>query len=355
MKFNRFWAIALAAMAVVFDSHHGQARAQGPGAAPGGALDRTVLPIFAEPARLGRHLPPDLHQCAAAPVECRSAELTNPRTDNLDFSFDFSLGTVAELLDDVSSAGDAASAPAGASDSAELAKKLSNPLAALISVPFQMNYDEGFGPKDAGKWTLNIQPVIPFSFNEDWNIISRTILPVVYQESLATGIDSEFGLGDTVQSLFFSPKDPVNGWIIGAGPVFLLPTATDTLLGSENFGMGPTIVALQQKKGWTYGVLANHIWGVYADDDRDHVNATFVQPFLSHTWPSATTLALNTEATYDWDAREWNIPINLMLSQVIKIGNQPISIQAGPRWYPESPDGGAEWGFRFNITLMFPR
>jgi hypothetical protein len=215
---------------------------------------------LADPAHLKLDLRSDLGQQASAPATSMTDELAIPSIGELDFKLDFALGMVVDAQHGVPAAGEAATAPAAASDSAELAKKLANPISSLISVPFQLNYDEGFGPSDAGKWTLNIQPVIPFSLNEDWNIISRTILPVVYQESLATGIDSEFGLGDTLQSLFFSPKDPVHGWIIGAGPVFLLPTATDTLLGSENFGIGPTIVALQQKKGWTYGVLANHIY-----------------------------------------------------------------------------------------------
>lgn len=238
---------------------------------------------------------------------------------------------------------------------ANLAKKLANPISDLISLPFQFNYDEGFGPADAGRYTLNIQPVIPISINEDWNLISRTIVPTVYQESLATGIDSEFGLGDTLQSFFLSPKNPVNGWIVGAGPVFLFPTATDPLLGSENVGIGPTLVALRQEKGWTCGGLVNHIWSVYNDDGREEVNATFLQPFIAYTWPTATTLTLNTEATYDWNAEQWNVPINVMLSQVLKIGDQPVSIQFGPRFYAESPDGGPEWGLRLNITLLFPR
>src|SRR5450432_1271152 len=132
-------------------------------------------------------------------------------------------------------------APAADSDSAELAKKLSNPVASLISVPLQFNYDTGFGPKDAYKLVLNVQPVIPITLNEDWNLIIRTIVPVVYQDSLADGIDSKWGLGDTVQSFFFSPKAPTSGgWIWGVGPVFLWPTATNDLLGSGKWGAGPT-------------------------------------------------------------------------------------------------------------------
>jgi hypothetical protein len=249
-----------------------------------------------------------------------------------------------------------ASPPEQGGDSVELAKKLSNPVASLISVPFQFNYDEGFGPKNAGKFVLNIQPVIPITLNEEWNLILRTIVPVVYQDSIADGISSEFGLGDTVQSFFFSPKAPTTGgWIWAIGPVILWPTATDDILGSEKWGAGPTGLLLKQEHGWTYGILANHIWSYAGDSDRDEVNATFIQPFLSYTWPSATTLAINTESTYNWSSSDWTVPLNLSVSQLVKFGKQPVQFSLGPRYYVVSPDGGPEWGVRFSMTLLFPK
>ncbi len=237
----------------------------------------------------------------------------------------------------------------------ELAMKLNNPVASLISVPFQFNLDTGLGPKDAERLTLNIQPVIPFSISEDWNLITRTIVPVVYQGSLADGIDSEFGMGDIVQSFFFSPKEPVGGWILAAGPVALWPTGTNPALRSEQLGFGPTALALRQDGGWTFGLLANHLWGVTESDDHPDVNATFLQPFLGYTWPSATTITANLESTYDWTGEQWTVPVNLIVSQVIKIGNQPVQVFLGGRYYAESPAQGPEWGVRFGFTLLFPR
>lgn len=242
-----------------------------------------------------------------------------------------------------------------ADDAEALAKKLSNPVADLISVPLQFNYDKGFGPSDASRYTLNIQPVIPISISEDWNVISRTIVPIIYLESPAPGLDSEFGLGDTVQSFFFSPKDPIDGWILGFGPVLLLPTGTEPTLRSESLGLGPTAVALRQEGGWTYGALANHIWSVTDSDDHEKVNATFLQPFASYTWPSATSLTLNTESTYAWDDEQWTVPINLLVSQLVKIGDQPVSFQLGGRYYADAPDDNTEWGLRFAIVFLFPK
>ena len=132
-----------------------------------------------------------------------------------------------------------------ANDQEELAKKLSNPIANMISVPLQFNYDENIGAQDEGsKWVLNIQPVIPFSIGENWNLITRTILPVVDMNDIPTQGMGESGLGDIVASQWFSPKELTKGgWTWGVGPVWLLPTATDNTLGGEKFGIGPTGIA----------------------------------------------------------------------------------------------------------------
>lgn len=255
---------------------------------------------------------------------------------------------------DASSSGGVGVGDDEAAKQAELVKKTLNPIASLISVPFQNNWDFGIGPSDAMRYTLNFQPVIPISLNQDWNVISRTILPTIYLESTAPGVGSKFGLGDTVQSFFLSPKESPGGWIMGVGPVLLLPTATDSALGSGKWGAGPTAVVLRQDKGFTYGVLANHIWSCEGWGDQN-VNATFVQPFLSYTLKTFTSFGVNTESTYDWNARQWSVPMNFTVTQLLKVGKQPLSLQLGYRYYADGPQGGPDWGLRFAITLLFPK
>jgi hypothetical protein len=238
---------------------------------------------------------------------------------------------------------------------AELAKKLNNPVASLISVPFQFNWDEGYGPNDAGRFTLNVQPVVPISLNKDWNLIIRTIVPIIDMESPAPGVGDASGMGDIVQSFFLSPKNPTSsGWIWAVGPVFLWPTATDDRLGSEKWGAGATALLLKQERGWTYGALANHIWSYAGNDSREPVNATFVQPFLSYTTKKHTTIGVNSESTYDWNAGQWTIPFNFTVAQLVKIGGHPVQFTVGARYYAESPLGGPEWGLRAVVTLLFP-
>ncbi|WFB37267.1 transporter [Kiritimatiellota bacterium B12222] len=238
----------------------------------------------------------------------------------------------------------------------KLAKQLANPVASLISVPFQYNYDSNLGPNDDGtKSYLNIQPVTPFSISEDWNLIVRTIVPVIDLEDVTVKGDSASGLGDITQSFFFSPKAPVDGWILALGPVGLYPSASEDLLGGGKWGVGPTGLALQQKGHWTYGVLWNHLWSVAGDSDRNNINATFIQPGISYISKTKSTVTLNTESTYDWENEEWSVPINLMLSQLMRLGPQIVQFTVGARYWVESPEAGPEdWGVRAQVILLFP-
>ena len=240
----------------------------------------------------------------------------------------------------------------------ELAKQLANPIASLVSVPLQYNYDENIGRYDKGsRHTLNVQPVIPLSLNEDWNLISRTILPLVDQTDIAPGSGHQSGTGDTLQSLFFSPKAPSeSGWIWGVGPAFLMPTASDDLLGSDQWGVGPTAVALRQTGPWTYGALINHIEHVTTDGGHADISSTFFQPFVVYGFLEGVTLGLNAESSYDWEGDEAALPFNLQLNKVSKVGSQLIQFGAGLRYWAESTEAGPEgWGARVNFVLLFPK
>ena len=242
-------------------------------------------------------------------------------------------------------------------EEASLAKQLANPVASLISVPFQFNYDSGIGVQEnIQRANLNIQPVVPFRLSADWNLITRTILPVVNFQGAAGAETGQLNFGDTVQSLFLSPARPGPGGVIwGVGPVALLPTATGQLSGLNQWGLGPTGVALVQRGPWTVGALANHLWSVANNGSNANVNATFLQPFLAYTTPTAWTISLNTESTYDWAAERWAVPLNLVLTKVTKVGNQLLSLGVGVRYWVDGPDSGPHgWGARLVATLLFP-
>lgn len=245
-----------------------------------------------------------------------------------------------------------------AHDDAGLAKQLSNPVANLISVPFQLNVDDNVGPGNGMRTLLNVQPVIPVSLNDSTNIISRTILPFSYQHHVTADDQNQSGTGDIVQSFFYSPKAPTeSGLIWGFGPVLLLPSGSDPALSGRKWGAGPTGVVLKQEGSWTYGALANHLWDYAGNSGRSHVNATFIQPFLSYTTSDAVSFTLNSESTFDWNDDEWLVPVNFNINKVTKIGAQVIQFGVGARYWATSSDqtGPEGLGLRLNLTFLFPQ
>jgi hypothetical protein len=245
---------------------------------------------------------------------------------------------------------------AAAEDSVNLAKKLANPVADLISVPFQGNSNRGIGPDGDGSQTyVNFQPVLPIHLNKDWNIIARTVAPLMFQNDGFTGSSRQFGLGNIEQSFFLSPSLPKNGFLWGVGPIVYLP-ASDDLLGPREWGAGLTGAAVWQGGPWTAGLLAHQLWPLADTSANSTINQSYLQPFLAYTTKNAWTFTLNTESTYQWLDGEWSVPLNLQVSKLVKMGQLPVSLFAGARYWVSSPDreGPTGWGARFGLTLLFP-
>jgi len=250
------------------------------------------------------------------------------------------------------------SAPGGAPMSAEkLAKEAQNPVANLISVPFQYNANFGFGIDDDVQSVLNIQPVIPFEVTPEWNLITRTILPVIYQPSVAPTISDEFGLGDTTFTAFASPSK-TDGFIWGAGPAFLLPTATDDALGTGKWGAGPSFVGLVIAGPWVAGALVNNIWSFAGDSDRADVNQMTLQPFVNYNLPDGWYLTSSPIILANWEADSddrWTIPVGGGVGKIIHVGKLPLNTSLQGYYNIESPEIGPEWQLRFQVQLLFPR
>ena len=261
----------------------------------------------------------------------------------------------AMLVPALCAAQQAGSGAPEADDSAELAKKLSNPVAALVSVPFQLNWEQGVGPDKQTRFVLNVQPVMPFSVNPQWNMIARVIMPLVSQPPLAAGGQPAFGISDVLASFFFSPTSGSIVWAVG--PVISLPSTTIPTLGSEKWSAGPTALVLKQQGPWTYGALWNQVWSFAGNVKRNDVNQMFLQPFVSYTTKSLVTIGLNAESTANWkaDDHKWTVPINVSIAKLSSFGTFPASYQIGFGGFAASPTIGPDWKLRAWLTILMPR
>lgn len=242
-------------------------------------------------------------------------------------------------------------------ETSDLAKQSQNPVADLISVPFQYNLSPQTGPNERPLHVLNIQPVIPYQLNEDWNLITRTIIPLISQPEFISGQGRETGLGDINMTLFFSPRKS-EGLVWGVGPVFQFPTATDDRLGKDKWCAGLAGVALKMKGPWVCGALVNNIWSFAGDDDRDDVNQMLIQPFINYNLAGGWYYSFSPIITADWEAdsdNRWTVPLGLGVGRVMTIGKQPVNISAAAYYNVEKPEYVDDWQLRLQFTLLYPK
>jgi hypothetical protein len=249
------------------------------------------------------------------------------------------------------------SAPVAAQDDVDLAQKTQNPVADLISVPFENNINFGVGPHDDPQYVLYVQPVIPFRLTEEWNLISRIVAPVIYQPELAPGVGDTFGLGDIQLSLFLSPAKP-GRLIWGAGPILQFPTATDDVLGQGKWGAGPTVAALTIQGPWVIGALINNVWSFAGDDNRKAVNQMLLQPIINYNLPGGWYVNSVPMITADWKADagdRWTVPIGAGVGRIVRIGPLPLGVDVGAYYNVVRPDNAAEWQMRARVNFLFPK
>ena len=241
----------------------------------------------------------------------------------------------------------------------ELAKLAQNPVGNLISVPFQNNTNYNVGPLNGNQNILNIQPVIPVEISPEWNIITRTIVPVISQPKLSQDSERKNGIGDTVFSAFLSPAKPGH-WIWGVGPVVQLPTNTSDELGNKNWGLGPTFVVLHLDHGdpWVYGVLANNIWSLSSSKQGGSYNNGLIQPFVNYNFKGGLYLTSAPIATVDWKAdsgQQWTVPLGGGVGKIFHFGRLPVNTQLSAYYNVVHPDNGANWQLRAQVQFMFPK
>ena len=240
----------------------------------------------------------------------------------------------------------------------DLAKKTQNPVADLISVPFQFNTFFETGPKGKTQNTLLIQPVIPLTLNDDWNFIARSIFPLLNQPPLTDVQHRNHGLGNIQFQGFLSPKKPKD-WIWGFGPYLEFPTNSgpDDRFGSDNWSAGPAFVALKMEGPWVYGCLFSHLWSYHGDDPE--VNITAIQPFVNYNLKDGWYLSSEQVITADWSERDsnnqWTIPIGGGIGRVFKIGKQLVNASVGVFHNLQAPRSGADWQLQFQIQFLFPK
>jgi len=245
-----------------------------------------------------------------------------------------------------------------AADNTEaLQQAAQNPVADLISIPLQNNFNFGVGPQDKMQYVGNIQPVVPFHATENWNIITRTIVPFIYQPELAPGVGDVFGLGDIQFTAFLSPAKP-GEFIWGVGPIFQFPSGTNNSMTTGQWCAGPSVVGLKMDGHWVYGALANYVSSYAGQSDRGAVSQWLIQPFVNYNmsdgWYLVSAPIITANMMAD-NSDRWTVPIGGGAGRLIRIDKVPVNFSLQGFYNVARPDAGPDWSIRFQIQLLLPQ
>ena len=244
-----------------------------------------------------------------------------------------------------------------AQGTSEIAKQAQNPIASVISVPLENDFNPQTGIHKENSYVLEMKPVVPFKLSNDWNLVTRTIIPIIQVPDLAPGVSGTSGLGDVQLSLFFSPAK-VGKIIWGAGPVISLPTATKDILGTKKVSVGPTAVALRIQGHWLFGALVQNVFSVAGPSERPDVNQMLLQPFVNYNMRHGWYLTSSPIITSNWEVKRdqrWTVPVGGGVGRIIHLGKQPVNVYAQLFGNAEHPAGTTSWSARFQMQFLFPK
>jgi hypothetical protein len=239
----------------------------------------------------------------------------------------------------------------------QLLKQLANPLSAMASVATVLNFDYHIGPgEDGHRTTLSFQPTIPLHLGEQWNIVSRTVLPIVYQEDVTPGAGSQLGIGDLTEAVYAAKVEPgPRGWVWGAGPIVQVPIGSEDLLTNKKWSLGPSAAAVKQLDDFTFGIIASQIWSIGGSGQRPDVNMGLYSPFITYQSEGLWNLELQVPFTYDFNAHQWTVPVQLRIEKLVSFKKVPVTISFGVRYWADGPQSSPhDLAFFFGLTLAFP-
>lgn len=239
-------------------------------------------------------------------------------------------------------------------DVTALAKATQNPVADLLAIPLQFNFNSGGDLGDRTALNLNVQPVVPISLTSEWIVVARTIIPL-YNLPDQSG-DGASGVGDIVSELLVSSAE-ASTFQWGVGPVFSLPTATLAPVRTGSWAAGPAAVGLVTTGRWVAGALATQTWTFADYGDRREVEQLQIQAFANFNFGQGWAVVAAPLIIADWTASSdnaWTVPLGGGLTWTTHVGDQAVQLSAQYYRNLVYPDGGAANQLRFLVSFLFP-